>query len=618
MVQRCFSRYLLLFLLCLQAVPSSASVQEPRLSDLAVREDKSGTENIQSISAGSNFRPLPGGMLAAGFTRSVHWLRFTVTAPAGEWWLDILPSYLEDLRLYEPDQVHPGRYIERRSGSALPFDKGEAHYRGFVFKLHHADDRPRTYYLRLATGSSSVILPRLWAPEAFFANSSLEVGLLMAVLSILLTGILFNFLNWNLRHDSLTLWFLACQISVTINFAGVDGFIRQYLGFEFDWAAVSAYPVRVSTLCMIAFNYAFYRRLFRIERSERILFWLFEGNFWLALLAIAAIPLGYYIETMPLVFTLAFVMPPVGVGMSIRLWRRKDAGASLMLVANLVSMVGLTMMQLTLMGVVAGGILLLHSMQIAALGSVIALQLALRARHRAEYAATQQAHEAARLAEGAVKYERGLNVQQGQLLSMLSHEMRNGLSVLRMAIDFQPMPPKTIGMAERAIQGLSDVIERSLQSVKLVDGEVSVERLPCDVAGLVEAVAADSQQPERIVLDLAARPDIKTDPKLLRIILTNLVENAIKYGATSAPVQLALTIENLPAPNIIFRVSNAIGPAGRPDPAKVFEKYYRAPQTQGYSGSGVGLFLSRELAGMLGGELLYLDAAASVVFQLRM
>ena len=605
-------------LLCLQAASLFASEQQPRLSDLAVLEDKSGAENIQSIALASGFRPLPGGMLAAGFTRSAHWLRFTVTAPAGEWWLDILPPYLEDLRLYEPDQFHPGSFIERRSGSALPFDKGEVHYRGFAFKLRHADDRPRTYYLRLATGSTSVILPRLWAPETFFANSALEVGLLMSVLAILLTVMLFNVLNWNLRHDSLTLWFLAYLISMTINFAGVDGFIRQYLGFEFDWAALSVYPIRVSTLCMIAFTYAFYRRLFRIERSERILFWLFEGNFWLALLAIAAIPLGYYIETMPLVYTLAFVMPPLGAGMSIRLWRRKEAGAGLMLTANLVTMAGLTMMQLTMMGVIAGGFIVLHSGQIAALGSVIALQLALRARQSAEYAASRKAHDAARLAEGAVKYERGLNAQQGQLLSMLSHEMRNGLSVLRMAINFQPMPLKTIGMAERAIQGLSDVIERSLQSVKLVDGEVSVECLPCDVAGLVEAVAADSQEPERIVLDLTARPEIKTDPKLLRIILTNLVENAIKYGARGAPVQLALTIENLPAPNITFRVSNAIGPAGRPDPAKIFEKYYRAPQTQGYMGSGVGLYLSKTLAGMLGGELRYLDGTEAVVFQLRL
>ena len=111
-----------------------------------------------------------------GYTRSVHWLRFTATAPAGEWWLGILPPYLEDLRLYEPDPARPGSYIERRAGGALHFDQREVDYRGHVFKLHHADDGRRTYYLRLATTSTSIVVPSLWAPEAFFAYASLELG----------------------------------------------------------------------------------------------------------------------------------------------------------------------------------------------------------------------------------------------------------------------------------------------------------------------------------------------------------------------------------------------------------------------------------------------------------
>ena len=49
MVQRSFARCLLCCLLCLQAASLFASEQKPRLSDLAVLEDKSGTENIHSI-----------------------------------------------------------------------------------------------------------------------------------------------------------------------------------------------------------------------------------------------------------------------------------------------------------------------------------------------------------------------------------------------------------------------------------------------------------------------------------------------------------------------------------------------------------------------------------------
>ena len=616
MVLRCFARYLLIFLLCMQAATLSASVPMPRLSDLAVLEDKTGMKDIQSITAATGFNPLPGGTFSGGYTHSVHWLRFTVVAPAGEWWLDILPPYLEDLRLYEPDPARPGAFVERRAGFALPFAAREVDYRGFVFKLRHTDDAPRTYYLRLDTDSTSIIEPRLWAPEAFFANSLLEAGLLMAVLAVLLTVMLFNIHSWFIRRDRLTLWFLFYLVSLAINFAGIDGFIRQYVGF--DWAAVSNLPIRVSAFCVIAFSYGFYRRLFMIERSERTLFWLYEGNFWLALLAIASVPLGYFTETIPLVVTLAVPMLLLGLGLSIRLWRCKDAGAGLMLAANLISMSGFVMTLLSLIGVLARGGVMLYSLQITSLGSIVALQLALGSRYRTEREETLRTHEAVRVAELKVQQEHASSVRQGQLLSMLTHELRNGLSVLRMAINCQPMDPPIIEMAERAINGISEVIERSLQAERLVDGEAQLETLPCDLAGLVEAIAADSQNPERIQLDIALHPTLTTDPRLLRVIIANLIENALKYGASGTPVQVSVAVESAPSAVIAVTVANVVGRAGRPDPARVFEKYYRSPEAQGYTGSGVGLHLAGQLARMLGGKLRYLAGTEAVVFQLRL
>ena len=616
MILRCFARYLLICLLCVQAASLSASVPMPRLSDLAVLEDKAGTEDIHSIAAATGFKPLPGGSLAAGYTRSVHWLRFTVTAPAGEWWLDILPPYLEDLRLYEPDPERPGAFVERRAGSALPFAKSEVDYRGFVFKLRHADDAPRTYYLRMDTDSTSVLLPRLWAPEAFFANNALEAGLLMGVLAVLLTVVLFNINNWFFRRESLTLWFLAYLVSMTINFVGADGFLQQYLGP--DSAVAGSGTLRVAALCGIAFSYAFYRRLFNVERSQYILFWLYEGNFRLTLLAIASLPLGYFVETMPLVGSLALLMSLVGTGLSIRLWLRKGAGASLTLGANLISMAGFSVTLLNVIGVVAGGIVPLYSLQIAALGSTIALQLTLGSRYRSEREETLRAHEAARVAEAKVQYEHADSVRKGRMLSMLTDELRNGLSVLRMTINCQPMDASMIEMSERAINGITEVIERSLQAERLVDGATVMESLPCDLAGMVEAIAADSQDPERIRLDIATRPMLDTDLKLLRVILANLIENALKYGAKDAPVQVSVAIESAPSAAVVVTVSNAVGRAGRPDPERVFEKYYRSPQAQGYTGSGVGLHLAGQLARMLGGKLRYLAGTEAVVFQLRL
>ena len=60
------------------------------LRDLAVLVDPAGTETIASVSAAlGRFKPVKGDF-SAGFTRDVHWLRFTVQAPsAGPRWLEV-------------------------------------------------------------------------------------------------------------------------------------------------------------------------------------------------------------------------------------------------------------------------------------------------------------------------------------------------------------------------------------------------------------------------------------------------------------------------------------------------------------------------------------------------
>jgi len=65
-------------------------------------------------------------------------------------------------------------------------------------------------------------------------------------------------------------------------------------------------------------------------------------------------------------------------------------------------------------------------------------------------------------------------------------------------------------------------------------------------------------------------------------------------------------------------VSNVIGQAGVPDPEHVFDKYYRAPGAQSKSGSGLGLYLSKHIAQLLGGDLVFVAAARSLYFEVRL
>lgn len=63
-----------------------------------------------------------------------------------------------------------------------------------------------------------------------------------------------------------------------------------------------------------------------------------------------------------------------------------------------------------------------------------------------------------------------------------------------------------------------------------------------------------------------------------------------------------------------IRIANPPGPAGWPDPANVFQKYYRAPHAQRQSGAGLGLFLVDSLARLLGGHVDYVPTGTEVAF----
>ena len=68
------------------------------------------------------------------------------------------------------------------------------------------------------------------------------------------------------------------------------------------------------------------------------------------------------------------------------------------------------------------------------------------------------------------------------------------------------------------------------------------------------------------------------------------------------------------AAGVRFSVLNGVGAAGRPDPAQVFVRYYRAEAARGQVGAGLGLWLAQAVARQLGAELHFQPAQAQVIF----
>jgi len=96
-------------------------------------------------------------------------------------------------------------------------------------------------------------------------------------------------------------------------------------------------------------------------------------------------------------------------------------------------------------------------------------------------------------------------------------------------------------------------------------------------------------------------PPVAADPERLHQILDNLLDNAVKYAPAGSTVNVAARLSGGAVETI---VSNSAG-QHRPDPDRMFDRFYRADPSRSAAAGGVGLGLSisRELAAAMKGRL---------------
>ena len=108
-----------------------------------------------------------------------------------------------------------------------------------------------------------------------------------------------------------------------------------------------------------------------------------------------------------------------------------------------------------------------------------------------------------------------------------------------------------------------------------------------------------------------------TDQDILRIIVSNILENAIKYSPKESQIYIETRTQDVNgAPGVQIQFINDVGSMGAPDPAHVFKKYYRNSSATKISGSGLGLYLVYELIQLIGGLVSYQFQHQKVIFKL--
>jgi PAS domain S-box-containing protein len=212
--------------------------------------------------------------------------------------------------------------------------------------------------------------------------------------------------------------------------------------------------------------------------------------------------------------------------------------------------------------------------------------------------------------------ERALERLKSDFVSTVSHELRTPLAAIYGAamtlrrVDVplddeqrEAMLAVVASESERLARIVNDILYASRLDSDAVD--LAIARVDArEVAGLVVA-AARAHLPPGIELALRAPdglPPVAADPDKVRQVLVNLVENAIKYSPEGGLVEVSLEA-------IRDRVRFSVCDRGLGIPTveqqRIFEKFYRLDPnlTRGVGGTGLGLYISREIVRRMDGRI---------------
>jgi signal transduction histidine kinase len=212
--------------------------------------------------------------------------------------------------------------------------------------------------------------------------------------------------------------------------------------------------------------------------------------------------------------------------------------------------------------------------------------------------------------------ERALDTLKAEFVSTVSHELRTPLAAIYGAA--MTLRREDVVLDEEqnvtlfnVITNESDRLARTVNAIlwasRLDSHALSTMIESCDAHMLARDVV-DAQRthlPSHLGLELVAEealPPVAADPDKVRQVLVNLVDNAVKYSPDGGEVRVEISRD---AERVRFAVCDQGLGIPYAEQRRIFDKFYRLDpdMTRGIGGTGLGLYICRELVRRMEGEI---------------
>ncbi len=199
-----------------------------------------------------------------------------------------------------------------------------------------------------------------------------------------------------------------------------------------------------------------------------------------------------------------------------------------------------------------------------------------------------------------------LERQHRNFLSAVTHELKSPLAAMRLALETVTAGRATGDAADRFLGNalddagrLEDLVQKVLEATRFSEGRSAIVRRDVHLSRVVEEVTEAFQRRAAAAgahLELAVEPDIygEVDEEAMSIVISNLLENAVKYGGKPAQIDVRLWLKGHHALLEIGDNGNGIP---EEDVDLVFDRFFRGgdEMTRNTRGTGLGLYLVQQI-----------------------
>ncbi|MCF8453279.1 MAG: HAMP domain-containing histidine kinase [Pedobacter sp.] len=205
----------------------------------------------------------------------------------------------------------------------------------------------------------------------------------------------------------------------------------------------------------------------------------------------------------------------------------------------------------------------------------------------------------------AIDQERKLHHRQKNFLLSVTHELKSPLASIKLYLqtilkrELDPAQQKSfLTNSLKDIERLDDLVENMLLATKIESNLYTFPKESFNLSELVNSVAGRLQvhtcSSQIIKLSVQQGISIVGDKFALTSVVTNLIENAVKYSPPCAEVNVSLKRSN---GQIQFIVADSGIGINDQEKSRIFEKFYRvgSEDTRKTKGTGLGLFIVKQV-----------------------